>query len=345
MEIRGPGLIFNPYITEFSFQANNSIDKLMSIYAIETDRLTKRYGEVLAVQSVNLRVRKNEIYGFLGLNGAGKTTTIRALLGMVRPSEGTVRILGQEIDLGGRGPWAQVGHLVESPSAYPELTVRENLEVARRLQGVADVNACSRVIDRLGLGTYRDRKAGTLSTGNLQRLGLARSLLHEPKLLILDEPTNGLDPAGVVEIRELLQSLAHENGMTIFMSSHILTEVDRLATRIGIIHKSRLVEELDTDQLEQLRAKRLEVKTRDIKAAKSSLESAGYKLEVKDESLVLESEYAIEHPDDIARILVNAGTPPIRLAVEQQDLEHHFLQLTNEISQRASHETEEKISA
>jgi ABC-2 type transport system ATP-binding protein len=316
----------------------------MSNYAIETDQLTKRYGEVLAVQTVDLRVRDGEIYGFLGLNGAGKTTTIRALLGMIHPSEGQVKILGQAV-AGGRGPWAQVGHLVESPSAYPDLSVRENLEVARRLQGVSDAGATSRVIERLGLASYAARKAGTLSTGNLQRLGLARSLLHEPKLLILDEPTNGLDPAGVVEIRELLQSLAHEKGMTIFMSSHILTEVDRLATRIGIIHRGRLVEELDTGQLEQLRARRLEVKTRDLEAAKLSLQSAGYKYEVKNETILLESNHAVEYPDDVARILVNAGNPPIRLAVEQQDLEDHFLQLTREISQQASLESRGKLSA
>ena len=316
----------------------------MSNYAIETDQLTKRYGEVLAVQTVDLRVRDGEIYGFLGLNGAGKTTTIRALLGMIHPSEGQVKILGQAV-AGGRGPWAQVGHLVESPSAYPDLSVRENLEVARRLQGVSDAGATSRVIERLGLASYAARKAGTLSTGNLQRLGLARSLLHEPKLLILDEPTNGLDPAGVVEIRDLLQSLAHEKGMTIFMSSHILTEVHRLATRIGIIHRGRLVEELDTGHLEQLRARRLEVKTRDLEAAKLSLQSAGYKYQVRDETILLESEHAVEYPDDVARILVNAGNPPIRLAVEQQDLEEHFLQLTREISQQASLESRGKLSA
>ncbi len=279
------------------------------------------------------------------MNGAGKTTTIRALLGMIRPSEGKVKILGQEVGPGGRGPWARVGHLVESPSAYPEVSVRENLEIARRLQGISDTGATTRVIERLGLASYADRKAGTLSTGNLQRLGLARSLLHEPGLLILDEPANGLDPAGVVEIRELLQSLVHDRGMTVFMSSHILTEVDRLATRIGIIHKGRLVEELDTGQLERLRAKRLEVKTRDLEAAKISLQSAGYKFEVRDETILLESDHAIEHPDDLARILVNAGNPPTRLAVEQQDLEEHFLQLTSEISQQAGSENVEKVSA
>jgi ABC-2 type transport system ATP-binding protein len=297
-------------------------------FAIETDNLSKSYGEVQAVNSVNLRVRRGEIYGFLGLNGAGKTTTIRALLGMIRPSAGIVRVLDQAVGPHGRGPWARVGHLVENPSAYPELTVRENLEIARRLHGLQESSATARVIERLGIAPYAGRKAGTLSTGNLQRLGLARALLHEPELLILDEPANGLDPAGVVEIRELLESLAREKGVTIFMSSHILTEVDRLATRIGIIHMGRLIEELDTDALEGLRSKRLEVRARDLEAARSCLQSAGYKSTLNEETILIEDSHAIECPDDIAKIMVNAGTPPTRLAVEQQNLEDHFLQLT-----------------
>jgi ABC-2 type transport system ATP-binding protein len=302
----------------------------MSDYAIETDQLTKRFGDVLAVDCVNLRVKPGEIYGFLGLNGAGKTTTIRALLGMIRPSAGNVKVLGQDVGPNGRGPWARVGHLVETPSAYPELTARENLQVAARLHSILQAEATTRVIEQLKLGAYADRKAGTLSMGNLQRLGLARALLHQPELLILDEPANGLDPAGVVEIRELLRWLAHENGVTIFMSSHILTEVDQLVTRIGIIHKGTLIEELDTHQLERLRSRRLEVITRDPEAAQMSLQSAGYRCRRKEEMILLEEDYAIEHPDDIARILVNAGNPPVRLAVEQQNLEEHFLQLTNE---------------
>src|SRR5688572_15892277 len=164
---------------------------MMTSFAIETNQLTKRYRDVLAVDSVNLRVKPGEIYGFLGLNGAGKTTTIRALLGMIRPSAGDIKVLGQAVGPNGRGPWNKVGHLVESPSAYPELTVRENLEIARRLHGMPDAEATSRVMERLVLTTYADRKAGTLSMGNLQRLGLARALLHEPELLILDEPANG----------------------------------------------------------------------------------------------------------------------------------------------------------
>jgi ABC-2 type transport system ATP-binding protein len=274
-------------------------------------------------------VKRGEIYGFLGLNGAGKTTTIRALLGMIRPSTGSVRVLGQALGPNGRGPWADVGHLVETPSAYPELTVRENLEIARRLHGISDSGATLRVMERLGIVPYADRQAGTLSMGNLQRLGLARALLHEPELLILDEPANGLDPAGVVEIRELLEMLAREKGVTIFMSSHILTEVDRLVTRIGIIHRGRLIEELDADQLEQLRTRRLAVQSRNLDSAQASLREAGYRFSLNHSRILIDDVQAIEHPDEVARLLVHAGAPPTHLAVEQEDLEHYFLRLTS----------------
>ena len=285
-----------------------------------------------AVDAVDLRVDRGEIYGFLGLNGAGKTTTIRALLGMIRPSAGGVSLFGEPIGPGGRGPWRRVGHLVEAPAAYPELTVRENLEIARRLHGVADASVTMRAIDRFGLGAYADRRAGTLSMGNLQRLGLARALLHEPELVILDEPANGLDPAGVVEVRQLLSAIAREQGVTVFMSSHILAEVDRLATRIGIIHNGRLIEELDMDELERRRARRLAVDARDRSAARSALEAAGYAVSLVGEegAFVLNEPRALEAPDQVARVLVAASTPPIRLVVEQDDLEQHFLRLTGE---------------
>jgi len=300
----------------------------MSTFAIETNGLTKRFGDVTAVDTVDLRVGAGEIYGFLGLNGAGKTTTIRALLGMIRPSAGNVKVLGQALGQGGRGLWARVGHLVENPSAYPELSVRENLDVARRLHGIQNPKVVSDVMEQLSIASYADRKAGTLSSGNLQRLGLARALQHHPELLILDEPANGLDPAGVVEIRELLRGLAREQGVTVFMSSHILTEVDRLATRIGIIHKGALIEELDTDKVEKLRARRLEVKARNLEAAQTSLQNAGYKFVLDGETMVFDDPHVIEHPDEIARVLVNAGAPPTHLAIEQQNLEEHFIQLT-----------------
>ena len=300
----------------------------MSSLAIETTELAKSYGPVRAVDGVSLRVGRGEIYGFLGLNGAGKTTTIRALLGMIRPTAGAVSVLGQSVTVPGTGPWAQVGHLVEAPVAYPELTVLENLEVARRLHGVTDLGATMRAIDHLGLGPYASRRAGTLSTGNLQRLALARALLHEPRLLILDEPANGLDPAGVVEIRELLAGLARDHGVTVFMSSHILSEVDQLAGRIGIIHEGRLLEELSAGQLARLRAQHVEIEARDVAAARDALARAGYAPDVRDGTIVLREARAVAAVDEIAVLLVRAGAPPTRLVVEHENLERYFLRLT-----------------
>ena len=306
----------------------------MSDLAVMTSGLTKRYrGDVLAVDRVDLRVARGEIYAFLGLNGAGKSTTIRMLLGMIRPTAGHVELFGERVRAGATDLWRRVGHLVETATAYPELTVRENLEVARRLAGVAEGAAVGGMIDRLALEAYADRRAGTLSLGNLQRLALARALLHEPELLVLDEPANGLDPAGVIEIRELIRSLARERGVTVFMSSHILGEVDRLATRIGIVHRGRLIEELDSEALEAHRDRRLEVGARDLDAAERALRAAGLSpahgaSEGHPAWLELRDARAIESPDEIAHLLVTAGVPPTHLALARESLEDHFIRLT-----------------
>ena len=213
---------------------------------LSTQGLAKHYGGVRAVDGIDLEVRRGEVYGFLGRNGAGKTTTIRMLLGLIRPTAGAVRVFGRPI--GHNQEWLRrVGFLVESATAYPNLTVRENLDLQRRLTG-APVSGVAEWIERLGLGPYADRRAGRLSLGNKQRLSLARALVHAPEVLILDEPANALDPAGIVEVRELLRGLAAE-GTTVFMSSHILAEVAHLADRIGIVHAGRLLEEAPRDVL------------------------------------------------------------------------------------------------
>ena len=295
---------------------------------IETDSLVKRYGNVTAVGGLSLRVAKGAIYAFLGLNGAGKTTTIRLLLGMVKPTSGKVRVLGMEIRVGGKQPWDSVGYLVETADAYPELTVRESLEAMRRLRPGTKPQAVDRAIERLGLSAYADRRAGILSHGNAQRLGLAKALLHAPELLILDEPANGLDPAGIVEVRNLLIELARDQGVTVFMSSHILAEVSRLAQRIGIIHQGRLLQELDVDELERNRRRRLVASTRDCQAACSMLLSAGFSAEITSNgTIMLKDHAAIERPDDIATRLVHAGHAPTMLNVEEEDLEQYFLRL------------------
>ncbi len=295
---------------------------------IETEDLGKHYGDVRAVEHLSLRVAEGEIYAFLGLNGAGKTTTIRMLLGMIKPTSGTARVLQTRVRLGSREPWASVGYMVEDPHAYPELTVIENLEVARRLHPGTPPRAVGQIIERLGLGAYANRRTGTLSHGNAQRLGLAKAMLHSPRLLILDEPANGLDPAGIVEIRELLLELTGGDGGTVFMSSHILAEVSRLAGRIGIIHKGRLLQELNVAELERNRRRRLLLRARDVEAAQRALLAAGQPAEIQDDgSIELKNASAIERPDDINALLVNAGTPPTQLLIEEEELEQYFLRL------------------
>jgi ABC-2 type transport system ATP-binding protein len=296
--------------------------------AIETHAVAKRYGDVTAVDGVSLHVARGEIYAFLGLNGAGKTTTVRLLLGMVRPTAGEVFVLGAEIRPGDKKPWDRVGYLVETADAYPELTVRENLEAARRLRPGVEPAAVDRIIERLGLIPYAARRTGTLSLGNAQRLGLGKALLHDPELLLLDEPANGLDPAGIVEIRNLLLELARDKGVTVFLCSHILAEVSRLAQRIGIIHEGRLLQELAVEELERNRRRRLVVRTRDDRAALAALQNAGWPAQLDaDGAIEIEDVTAIDRPDDVATRLVQAGWPPTTLRVEEEDLERYFLRL------------------
>jgi len=296
---------------------------------IATEDLGKTYREVKAVQHLSLNVKEGEIYAFLGLNGAGKTTTIRMLLGMIKPTTGHADVLNTRVKLGNRTPWAQVGYLVEIPRCYGELTVRENLEVARRLHPGTPKKAVGEAIERLDLSEYADRRAGNLSQGNAQRLGLAKALLHNPKLLFLDEPANGLDPAGIVEIRELLVELTRERGMTVFMSSHILAEVARLAQRIGIIHEGRLLQEMNVDELVNSRRRRLLIRVGDVQPALQVLASAGYPASVlPNGELSLDNNDAVNRPEEINTLLVKSGSAPRQLLVEEEELEKYFLRLT-----------------
>jgi ABC-2 type transport system ATP-binding protein len=294
---------------------------------IATANLTKQYGDHVAVNRLSLQASPGEIYAFLGLNGAGKTTTIRMLLGMVRPTGGKARILGQPVHANAQRLWSQVGYLVETPHAYPQLTVRENLEACRRLRQVRDPQAVGRMVERLGLVPYADKPAKTLSLGNAQRLGLAKALLHQPQVLLLDEPANGLDPAGVVEVRELLRELAQQ-GATVFMSSHLLSEVARLADRVGIIHQGCLIEEVEAGTLEQRRRRWLEVDACDRRAARKMLTAAGFAVETSPGGvLILTEQEALAHLEMIARQLMQAGLDLTRLSLEEEELEAQFLRL------------------
>jgi ABC-2 type transport system ATP-binding protein len=296
--------------------------------AIEANGLTKRFGDVIAVNDLSLNIRRGEIYGFLGLNGAGKTTTIRMLLGMIKPSAGAVSLFGIKVQSGQQPIWQRVGYMVETPHAYPDLTVRENLEIFRRLRQLKDAGSVENIIGQMGLALYADRRAGILSLGNAQRLGLAKALIHHPDLLLLDEPANGLDPAGIVEVRNLLLGLVQNDRVTVFISSHILSEVAKLATRIGVVHQGQLVKELTASELAEAEQQRLLVDVRDIAAAQAVLAKSGITagLEGKN-TLVITEKSAMQHPEKIATFLVEAGCPPSRLVIEQKDLESYFLEL------------------
>jgi ABC-2 type transport system ATP-binding protein len=213
---------------------------------IETEHIFKQFNAVKALDDISIQVREGEIYGFLGLNGAGKTTLIRILLGMIKPTNGTVSLFGNKLN-NQFSLWNNIGYLVETPYAYPNLSVAENLSVYHSLRQLKDNKLIDTIIEKLNLSNYINTKAKHLSLGNQQRLGLAKALIHSPKLLILDEPINGLDPEGIVEVRRLLQNLS-ANGTTIFLSSHILGEIAKLANRIAIIHQGKLLEELNADE-------------------------------------------------------------------------------------------------
>src|SRR5918993_2341784 len=299
-----------------------------SATVLNTHALTKHYGDLHAVAGLDLDVRRGEIYAFLGRNGAGKTTTIRMLLGLVRPTSGDATVLGTRITAGESAVFARVGYLVETATAYANLTVRENLEIQRRLTG-SPLVATTIAMELLGLSESADRRAGRLSLGNKQRLALARALLHAPELLILDEPTSGLDPAGIIDVRRLLRRLSHKNDVTVFMSSHILAEVAHLADRIGIIHEGRLLQELDYDELRARSRRYLHIGVSDPdRSARLLSERLGIASIERTDEGALRLFDGLERGAEISRVFVQGGLELTRLAEAQEDLESYFMRLT-----------------
>ena len=294
---------------------------------IQTENLTKKFGDTIAVDNVSLNVRAGEIYGFLGLNGAGKTTTIRLLLGMIKPDAGSISLFGKTAEQASE-IWNKVGYMVETPYSYPNLSVKENLEVYYKLRGLTDREAISDVINILQLGQYKDKPAKHLSMGNNQRLGLAKALLHKPELLILDEPINGLDPSGIAGIRTFLRELVAQQNTTIFLSSHILSEISKLATRIGIVHEGKLIKEIDAAELENQTIKKLIVDTIDNHKTIRLLSEKGIEGIINETNIIeITARDSIRQPEKIATLLVNSGLPPKMLRVTEEDLETYFLRI------------------
>ena len=297
----------------------------MEPIVIETTNLSKRYGkQIVAVDGLNLAIRKGEIYGFLGPNGAGKTTTLRMLLGLVRPTSGTGKVLGKP--LGTAAGIARVGALVESPTFYPYLSGRRNLRILARYAGVP-ISRVDAVLDQVEL-TLRARDTfKTYSLGMKQRLGVAAVLLKDPDVLILDEPTNGLDPQGMTEMRALIRVLGH-GGRTVLLSSHLLGEVEQICDRVGVISHGRLIAE---GTVADLRGQaQLLVRADPLERAQRLAEQLYgiERVQVMDGALVLATDPA--QAAELARVLVTNGFALSELRPVKRSLEATFMELTGE---------------
>jgi len=296
---------------------------------LQTTELTKAYKSHKAVDSVNLTVRKGDIYGFLGQNGAGKTTTIRMIMGLIKPTSGEVELFGKKVTTGDTEHFERIGAIIEFPGFYPNLSVGENLEIHRYLMGIPEKKVIDESLELVGLQEAKTRKFNKLSLGMKQRLGIARALLHKPELLILDEPTNGLDPGGIKEIRRLILDLSESRHITIIMSSHILSEVQLLANRVGIIHQGRLIKEVELEDIDKANQHYLELKVKNDRKAVLALEQ---KCKVKRYRLVDQGVIRIyeqlEESAQLNKILVHEGVEVSEISLQKDSLEDYFLNLT-----------------
>ena len=293
---------------------------------ITTDSLTKTYGKKDVVKDLDLRVPGGSIYGFLGPNGAGKSTTMKMILGLIKPSKGEITVLGKEINEKNRlSVLRNTGSLIEAPSYYGHLSGVENLEIICTLKNVP-LSEIQRVLKIVRMEKQKDKKVSQYSLGMKQRLGLAAALLGNPKILLLDEPTNGLDPAGIQEMRELVCSLPKQYGMTVLVSSHLLSEIDQMATHVGIINQGELIFQDSLSALHKHSRSRLILKTDNDTAALSVLLSFGLSASLEGKTLCLkttDNETVIK----AVNVLVQSGIGILRLTEQQMSLEDIFLQL------------------
>ena len=294
---------------------------------IETHDLCKQYGNALRVAHLDLDVPEGSVYGFLGPNGAGKSTTLKMILGLVRPTAGDIRVLGKKMDGGSRlAVLRQVGSLIESPSYYGHLTGEENLRIVQTLRGVPEKNI-REVLQIVRLDGQRGKRVAHYSLGMKQRLGLAAALLGYPKLLILDEPTNGLDPAGIQEMRELICSLPERFGMTVVVSSHLLSEIDQMANVVGIIREGELVFQDTLEALHSRSRHHLALRTTNNAVARNLLAQRDIRCTEEEGYLILPilSDEIAAH---LTRFLAENRLGVVRLEERQKSLEDIFLELT-----------------
>lgn len=294
---------------------------------IETTGLCKSYGGTMRVKNLHMAVPEGAIYGFLGPNGAGKSTTLKMILGLAHPSSGQIEVFGRQMNEKNRlDILKDIGSLIESPSYYGHLTGEENLRILQTLRNVPEGNI-REVLDIVRLTSQKDKKVAHYSLGMKQRLGLAASLLAHPRLLILDEPTNGLDPAGIQEMRELICDLPRQFGMTVVVSSHLLSEIDQMATHVGVIADGALVYQDTIDRLHEKSEHHLALRTLNNAMAQALLTHHGIVNEVRDGEIILPP----LEDDRVAQcvtLLADSNIGVTRIEERRKNLEDIFLELT-----------------
>ena len=303
-------------------------------YLLETDNITKIYGKITAVDHVNLHLEKGEIYGLIGRNGAGKTTLLKMLAGLAKPTEGSYSIFGepekQTAKLRDR-----IGVLIEGPGLYPNMTAYENMKIKSLILGMNDDNFIKELLADVGLERNIDKlKIKQYSLGMKQRLGIAMTLIGHPDLLLLDEPINGLDPQGIVEIRELIARLSKERNITILISSHILEELSKIATRYGILHNGQLIDEFTHSELLKRCSERIELRPSDATKAVTVIEKMGItEYKVLDKSVIQIFE-RLEDSGEIVLELAKNNIKTLGIAVKNEALEEYYLSITGGANKR-----------
>jgi ABC-2 type transport system ATP-binding protein/bacitracin transport system ATP-binding protein len=306
--------------------------EIMGEYVIETRNLSKIYSKNTVVNSIDIHVEKGKIYGLLGKNGAGKTTTMCMLLNLVSPSNGEMLLFGKDPRKYSAEVYSKIGSIIETPGFYENLTAYENLKVISKLRGNYDSNNINLVLEMVNLENSKSKKFKDFSLGMKQRLGIAAAIMHKPELLILDEPINGLDPIGIKEIRILLKRLTHEFGITILISSHILSEIENIADVIGFMDEGVLIEEVSKEDLYNRLDKFVEFEVSDIDLACKILK----KLELKENyDFTIENKGMIhlysnlELRDKFNALFINSGIDVKKVNLCEENLENYFLRRIN----------------
>ncbi|MFK7693144.1 ABC transporter ATP-binding protein [Paenibacillus sp. HJGM_3] len=296
---------------------------------LQTSRLTKSYGAKTVVSDLNMTVQQGDIYGFLGQNGAGKTTTLRMIMGLIRPSAGEIELFGTPLHGNKNKAMERIGAIIEYPGFYLNLNAADNLDIHRRMMGMGNRESIEEALEAVGLLEAKHQKVKQYSLGMKQRLGIARALLHHPELLILDEPTNGLDPGGMKEMRQLFLELARKRGITFLISSHLLSEIEQLANKIGILHRGCLLEEIDYETLQKKTRNYLDLNVTDEKKAAFILEQ---KLGTTDYVIAgsggLRLYDHLDRPDLVSMLLAQNGVGVREMRLAGDSLEDYFLKLT-----------------